>query len=298
MSGLIQWYPGHIAKARKGLQEQLKNVDLVFEVLDARIPRASRHQEIHQLIGERNSVLVLNKMDTIPQSILRQWQRTFEAQGSQVCVTDAQKGKGMRDLLNAAQKAALAVNERRLKRGMNPRPLRAAVIGFPNVGKSALINRLVGKRAVASASKPGVTRQLRWVRILDQLELLDSPGILPPRIEDQEAAVKLAICDDIGQAAYQEEQVAIEAIKIFQTIVPGRLEKRYALSFTDVTDAETTLTAEAWLDQLAHRRFGGSGEKTARAILQDFRKGQLGAIALEVPLETGKSPQAGAVEMN
>jgi ribosome biogenesis GTPase A len=294
MSSLIQWYPGHIAKARKGLQEQLKNVDLVFEVLDARIPRASRHQEIHQLIGERNSVLVLNKMDTIPQSILRQWQRVFEAQGSQVCVTDAQKGKGMRDLLNAAQKTALAVNERRLKRGMNPRALRAAVIGFPNVGKSALINRLVGKRAVASASKPGVTRQLRWVRILDQLELLDSPGILPPRIEDQEAAVKLAICDDIGQAAYQEEQVAIEAIKIFQTIVPGRLADRYALSFTD---AETTLTAEAWLDQLAKRRFGGSGEKTARAILQDFRKGQLGAIALEVPLEIEKSPQVGAVEM-
>jgi ribosome biogenesis GTPase A len=295
MSSLIQWYPGHIAKARKGLQEQLKNVDLVFEVLDARIPRASRHQEIHQLIGERTSVLVLNKMDTIPQSILRQWQRTFEAQGSQVCVTDAQKGRGMRDLLNAAQKTALAVNERRLKRGMNPRALRAAVIGFPNVGKSALINRLVGKRAVASASKPGVTRQLRWVRILDQLELLDSPGILPPRIEDQEAAVKLAICDDIGQAAYQEEQVAIEAIKIFQTIVPGRLANRYGLPFTQ---DETTITAEAWLDQLAQRRFGGSGEKTARAILQDFRKGQLGAIALEVPLEEGKSPQEGAVEMN
>ncbi|MGA7954183.1 MAG: ribosome biogenesis GTPase YlqF [Gloeobacterales cyanobacterium] len=296
MSSLIQWYPGHIAKARKGLQEQLKNVDLVFEVLDARIPRASRHQEIHQLIGARKSVLVLNKMDTIPQSILRQWQRAFEAEGSQVCVTDAQKGKGMRDLLNAAQKAAQAVNERRLKRGMNPRPLRAAVIGFPNVGKSALINRLVGKRAVASASKPGVTRQLRWVRILDHLELLDSPGILPPRIEDQEAAVKLAICDDIGQAAYQEEQVAIEAIKIFQTIVPGRLAERYALSFTDTTDTETTLTAEAWLDQLAKRRFGGSGEKTARAILQDFRKGLLGAIALEVPLDIGKSPQAGAIE--
>jgi ribosome biogenesis GTPase A len=283
MSSLIQWYPGHIAKARKGLQEQLKNVDLVFEVLDSRIPRSSRHQEILQLIGERTSVLILNKMDTVPQTILRQWQRTFEAQGSQVCLTDAQKGKGMRDLLNVAQKTAKAVNERRLKRGMNPRPLRAAVIGFPNVGKSALINRLVGKRAVASASKPGVTRQLRWVRILDHLELLDSPGILPPRIEDQEAAVKLAICDDIGQAAYKEEQVGIEAIKIFQTIVPGRLTERYGLAFTD---AETTLTAEAWLEQLAKKRFGGSGEKTARAILQDFRKGQLGAIALEVPEKT------------
>jgi ribosome biogenesis GTPase A len=141
----------------------------------------------------------------------------------------------------------------------------------------------VGKRAVASASKPGVTRQLRWVRILDHLELLDSPGILPPRIEDQEAAVKLAICDDIGQAAYKEEQVGIEAIKIFQTIVPGRLAERYGLAFTD---AETTLTAEAWLEQLAKKRFGGSGEKTARAILQDFRKGQLGAIALEVPEKT------------
>ena len=283
MSSLIQWYPGHIAKARKGLQEQLKNVDLVFEVLDSRIPRSSRHQEILQLIGERTSVLILNKMDTVPQTILRQWQRTFEAQGSQVCLTDAQKGKGMRDLLNVAQKTAKAVNERRLKRGMNPRPLRAAVIGFPNVGKSALINRLVGKRAVASASKPGVTRQLRWVRILDHLELLDSPGILPPRIDDQEAAVKLAICDDIGQAAYKEEQVGIEAIKIFQTIVPGRLTERYGLAFTD---AETTLTAEAWLEQLAKKRFGGSGEKTARAILQDFRKGQLGAIALEVPEKT------------
>ncbi|WP_338038737.1 ribosome biogenesis GTPase YlqF [Neosynechococcus sphagnicola] len=214
----IQWYPGHIAKAEKALQAQLKWVDVVIEVRDARIPLATHHPQMPQWIGNRGRVLVLNRVDMIPLTMQQAWAAWFRAQGDLAYFTDAQHGKGVSSITQAAQQVGNQVNQRRRDRGMLPRPVRAVVLGFPNVGKSALINRLLGKRVVESARRPGVTRQLRWVRISDQIELLDAPGVLPSRLADQEAAFKLAICDDIGEAAYDHQRVASTLIDLLGTL--------------------------------------------------------------------------------
>lgn len=279
----IQWYPGHIAKAERALKEQLKLVDVVLEVRDTRIPLATHHPQVHEWLGNKARVLVLNRVDMILPSAQQAWMRWFRQQGEDPYFTDAQAGKGITAVAKAAQMAGIQINERRQLRGMLPRPVRAVVIGFPNVGKSALINRLLNRRVVESAARAGVTRQLRWVRISDQLELLDAPGIIPIKLNNQLNAFKLAICDDIGDAAYDNQRVAIALIDLLQQLGETAAEflphnplySRYEL------DA-ATMTAEDYLHALAERH-KGDVERTARQLLTDFRKGALGAIALEVP---------------
>lgn len=271
----IQWYPGHIAKAEKALLEQLKRVDVVLEVRDARIPLSTHHPQVDQWIGEKGRILVMNRVDMIPQKAKDQWIQWFKARGEEPLFTDAQHGKGIEAIAKATQIAGAKMNQRRLDRGMLPRPVRAVVIGFPNVGKSALINRLLKRRVVESARRAGVTRQLRWVRISDQIELLDAPGVLPNKLTNQEAAIKLAICDDIGEAAYDNQRVAASLIDLLQAS-SAALESRYGLAIDD-------LTGESYLKTLADLKYKGDVERTARQILTDFRKGNLGAIALELP---------------
>ncbi|PSO48381.1 MAG: ribosome biogenesis GTPase YlqF [Cyanobacteria bacterium SW_9_44_58] len=273
----IQWYPGHIAKAERELKEQLKKVDVVLEVLDARIPLSSQHPKVSEWVGDKPRLLVINRQDMIPEGIQSQWAAWFQKQGIDPYFTDAQQGKGIKPLLQAAQKAGEAVNEKRRKRGMRDRAVRAVVMGFPNVGKSALINRLVGRKAVQSARKPGVTRQLKWVRISKQINLLDAPGVIPPKLENQEAAVKLAICDDIGQAAYDEQNVAAELVELLKKIgLTNILMTRYNLDLN-------SFTGETYLSVLSAQRHNNDLERTAREILNDFRKGLMGNISLEVP---------------
>lgn len=279
----IQWYPGHIAKAEKALKEQLKLVDVVLEVRDARIPLATQHPQVAQWVGSKAQVLVLNRMDMIPSQALRLWMEWFKAQGEEPYFTNAQDGKGVASVAQAALKAGVAINQRRRDRGMLPRPVRAVVVGFPNVGKSALINRLLKRRVVESAARPGVTRQLRWIRISEHLELLDAPGVIPAKLNDQAAALKLAICDDIGDASYDNQRVAVALIHLLKQLEtysasssPHPLQSRYGLEYTG-------LTSEDYLHALADWRHQGDVERTARQLLTDFRKGLLGAIALELP---------------
>lgn len=277
MASPIQWYPGHIAKAEKQLLEQLKLVDVVIEVRDSRILMSSKHPKIEKWVEGKSHILVCNRIDSISSSVKTQWTRWFTDQERMVYFTDAQAGKGMIDLLKAAQVASEKVNERRHGRGMLPRPVRAVVVGFPNVGKSALINRLLKKKVVASANKPGVTRQLRWIRISDQIELLDTPGVIPPLLHDQDAALKLAICDDIGQAAYDNVLVAAEAVDLLIKL-NVKLSSRY------IIDPQTVTSGIEYIHQVATlNKFQGDLDKVARLILYDFRKGKLGAIALELP---------------
>ncbi|OUL25130.1 ribosome biogenesis GTPase YlqF [Nostoc sp. RF31YmG] len=281
---VIQWYPGHIAKAEKNLKEQLKRVDVVLEVRDARIPLATHHPQIGEWVGNKTRLLVLNRVDMISPQVRSLWGDYFKRQGEVAYFTNAQHGQGVAAVLKAAQAAGVELNQRRRDRGMLPRPVRAVVIGFPNVGKSALINRLLGKRVVESAARPGVTRQLRWVRISDQLELLDAPGVIPLKLEDQEAALKLAICDDIGEASYDNQLVASELVNILNylqdvatNLLPQKpLEARYELD-------SSPHTGEAYLQALAEHRYTGDVERAARHVLTDYRKGLLGEIPLEVP---------------
>lgn len=280
----IQWYPGHIAKAQKALQEQLKRVDVVLEVRDARIPLATHHPLVEQWVGSKVRVLVLNRVDMILPQVQQLWMKWFKAQGEQPYFTDAQDGKGVVAVTQAALKAGVEINQRRQSRGMLPRPVRAVVIGFPNVGKSALINRLLQRRVVESAARPGVTRQLRWIRISDQLELLDAPGVIPAKLDNQSAAFKLAICDDIGDASYDNQRVAAALIDLLQYLdatAPDMLPKHLLLSRYELDP--TAITNEDYLHALAQKRYQGDVERTARHLLTDFRKGLLGAIALELP---------------
>lgn len=283
----IQWYPGHIAKAEKNLLEQLKRVDVVLEVRDARIPLASTHPQIKEWIGEKPRILVLNRVDLISPKAVELWRDWFRLQGEQPYYTDAKSGKGISQLTKVAQATGEKLNQRRSDRGMNPRAVRAVVIGFPNVGKSALINRLLKRRVVESARKAGVTRQLRWVRISPVLDLLDAPGVLPGRLTDQAAAYRLAMCDDIGEGAYDRQLVCAALIDRIQEMEHHNqqwpnwfpqtpLQSRYGVEFAHCTGDE-------YLAQVAEMKFQGDVERTAHHILNDFRKGILGAIALEAP---------------
>ncbi len=283
-SPAIQWYPGHIAKAERQLQEQLKRVDVVIEVRDARIPLATHHPKVPIWVGDTDRLLILNRMDMIPTATRQEWDVWFREQGETPYFTDAKQGKGVGGLIQKAKSAGNGVNQRRRDRGMLPRPVRAVMIGFPNVGKSALINRLLKKRVVESARRPGVTRQLRWIRISNELELLDAPGVLPSQLENQDAALKLAICDDIGEAAYDNQRVAAAFIDLLkhlhinhtEVFAEQPLRKRYGIDFRE-------MTGESYLAALAAAKYQDDLERAARQILQDYRKGVLGEIPLEFP---------------
>ena len=280
----IQWYPGHIAKAERNLKEQLKRVDVVLEVRDARIPLATRHPQVSEWVGSKAQVLVINRIDMISSEVMKIWTEWFEANGEMPYFTNAQLGDGVKNLAKAVREAGRAVNLRRRDRGMLPRPVRAVVIGFPNVGKSALINRLLKRKVVESARRPGVTKQLRWVRISDEIELLDAPGVIPSQIKNREDAIKLAICEDIGDAAYDNQQVAasmIDFLTFLETdsngfVSTSCLKYRYQLEAHNYT-------GECYLHELANQIYQGDVERTSRRILDDFRKGFLGKISLELP---------------
>ncbi|MEM1238661.1 MAG: ribosome biogenesis GTPase YlqF [Cyanobacteria bacterium P01_H01_bin.26] len=284
----IQWYPGHIAKAERSLKEQLKRVDVVLEIRDARIPLATDHPDVDSWIGKKARVLVLNRVDMISAEARQAWQNWFKAQGQTVYFTNAKQGKGVQTLLRAAQAAGKAMNARRKSRGMKPRPVRAVVIGFPNVGKSALINRLLKRKVVVSERRAGVTRQLRWVRISDEIELLDAPGIIPLKLNDQAAALKLAICDDIGNAGYDTQRVAAAFVDLLTALdaqagggnYGSAIAARYGSPLVAVTGE--TYTGETYLSVLAQRH-SGDLERAAHQLLNDFRKGNLGSLVLELP---------------
>ncbi len=273
----IQWYPGHIAKAERQLQEQLKKVDVVLEVRDARIPFATYHPLLATWIGSKQKLTILNRVDMIPPNVREMWTQWFEAQGEHPYFANAQQGTGVVAISKAAQSVGVAINQKRKERGMLPRAVRAVVIGFPNVGKSALINRLLNKRVVDSARRAGVTRQLRWVRIGEELDLLDAPGIIPGRLNDQTAAIKLAICDDIGEAGYDRQSIAAAFVELCQEL--GYLDgftARYGMT-------PTSLSGEEYVHSLATEKYRGDVERTAHLILNDFRTGILGNIPLELP---------------
>ncbi|MEY3299868.1 MAG: hypothetical protein RLZZ597_3128 [Cyanobacteriota bacterium] len=283
----IQWYPGHIAKAEKALVDQLSRVDVVLEVRDARIPLATQHPSVNGWVGEKPRVLVLNRVDMISIEAREAWETWFRQQGEVPLFTNAQQGQGVKAIAKAAQVAGEAVNQRRKARGMKPRPIRAVVIGFPNVGKSALINRLLNRKVVASARRAGVTRQLRWVRISGDLDLLDAPGVIPARLDDQGAALKLAICDDIGEAAYDTQRTAAAFLELLKTLEQRQVPDSYQASLQDRYGmALTDYTGESFVAEVAAQKFQDDRERTAKRILNDFRTGLLGAWVLEWPPET------------
>tara|TARA_Y100001968_G_scaffold262799_1_gene251199 strand:+ start:1006 stop:1869 length:864 start_codon:yes stop_codon:yes gene_type:complete len=282
----IQWYPGHIAKAEKQLNQNLQKVDLIIEVRDARIPLATSHPHLQKWIKDKKHLLVINRRDMISVEAMAKWDSWFRSQGESPWWCNAKSGTGVKQIKEAAIRAGESINKRRRARGMLDRPIRALTLGFPNVGKSALINRLMNKKAVASSRKAGVTRSLQWVRLGKELDLLDAPGVLPPRLDDQKSAILLALCDDIGQAAYDVERVAIIFLEILKKSedlnTAGSslhiLKKRYGVDYSRIKT-----NAHEWLLSAAELHTSSDTRRMSQRLLDDFRKSLLGLISLEMP---------------
>ena len=289
----MQWYPGHIARAEKLLREQLKAVDAVVEVRDIRIPLATTHPDIPEWIGSKLRVLVLNRADMVSDAERSKWVAWFKKNGeTHVVLTDARSGKGVKRVAEVALLVSKEVNDKRIEKGLMPRPVRAAVIGYPNVGKSALINRLTKSKACASAPRPGVTRNLRWVRIGGDLDLLDSPGVLPPRLADQRAAARLAMANDIGEASYLASSVAAQLFEEMCSLerwenkgdkgkdgeascLRSVVEKRFKL------ESVKGMSGEDFVAAVAEKALSDDLERAGTRVLNDFRNGALGAFCLE-----------------
>ncbi len=285
-TNIIQWYPGHIAKAEKLLSESLHKVDLVIEVRDSRIPISTSHPHLSKWIQNKKHLLVINRKDMVHEKNIRAWKKWFDKHGQQTLWCNAKNGDGVSELKDASIALGKELNDRRKLRGMRTRAVRALLLGFPNVGKSALINRLTQKKVVSSSRRAGVTRSLRWVRIDPKIDLLDAPGVLPPFIEDQQAAIKLAICDDIGEGAYDVEQIAIALLQMINTLEQNNrqllkesIEQRYRISFE-----ESNNTPHTWLENAASLHTSKNIRRMSQRILDDFRKSLLGRITLDIPL--------------
>ena len=283
----IQWYPGHIAKAEKKLSEVINRVDLIIEVRDARIPLSTGHPHLDKWITNKKHILVINRADMISTETITNWNKWFKKNNIYPLWSDAKKGKGIQEICKSAKEYRLSIDKRRLSRGMKIRPIRALTLGFPNVGKSALINRIAKKKVAESAKKAGVTRNLRWIRLDNGIDLLDAPGVIPPNLDDQNSALNLALCDDIGEAAYDIESVAIEFIKI---IFKLKENKNANISLKKISDRygvnllNNFNKPHEWIDLVALKHTSGDRKRMAHKLLEDYRNQMLGKISLEVPI--------------
>lgn len=269
----INWYPGHIAKAERELADYLKKVDVVIEVRDARIPLSTTHPKVPDWVGSKPLIIAIARLDQISPKALSDWKEYYamnpahkERSDAKVYFIDGKLGAGVLTLRKQALKAGVSINEKRVRKGIQPRAVRAAVIGFPNVGKSALINRLLGKNMARSRNLPGVTRSMQWVRIggiegsqENVIELLDSPGIIPARQFDQNSALALAVCNDIGEASYDRVVVAAalcDKLTALHTTHPSyvdmnRIRNRYDIPFD-------SMTGEEIVDTVARKLYHGN----------------------------------------
>ncbi len=282
---LINWYPGHIAKAERALMDSLRAVDVVVEVRDARAPGATSHPRVPAWVGERRThIVALGKADLASDAVRRDWKQHLRTGGPAVRFVDAKRGRGVRELKKLAVAAGADINAKRRAKGLLARPVRTLVVGYPNVGKSALINRLVKRKAARSANTPGVTRNFQWVRIDRDLDLLDMPGIIPMKIEDQDVALRLVMCDDIGHASYDRQIAAAKMVDELKRVSAmskeyfdiDMLRKRY-----DVDASE--ISGEEWLHRAAQKCHHGDMERIANRLFVEFRSGDLGPVGLEPP---------------
>ena len=278
----IQWYPGHMTKAKRAMKEDVKLVDLVIELVDARAPLASRNPDIDSLAAGKGRVILLNKADLASEKANAAWITYFESQGFQVMKIDARAKATLKQLNALIQEACKEKIERDRRRGILNRPVRAMVVGIPNVGKSTFINSFAGKAAAKTGNKPGVTKGNQWIRLNEQVELLDTPGILWPKFEDQRVGLLLAFLGSINDEILEKDELASELADYLRNITPGLLKERYGIEEDGKKPYEL-------LDEIAAARAcltkGGVNDltKAARLLLDEFRGGKLGRITLEMP---------------
>ena len=275
----IQWYPGHMTKAKRQMQEDLKLIDLIIELVDARVPLSSRNPDIDQLGQNKSRLILLNKADLADERQNEAWKEYFQSKGFYVVKVDSRNGAGMKTIQNVIQEACKEKIERDRRRGIKNRPVRAMVAGIPNVGKSTFINTFAGKACAKTGNKPGVTKGKQWIRLNKNVELLDTPGILWPKFEDQLVGIRLACVGSIKDDILNIEELALWLLEKLKKDYPGFLEKRYGIS-EEGTPLET-LEAIAKARGCLKRGEELDYVKASGLIFDDFRGGKIGRITLE-----------------
>ena len=275
----VQWYPGHMTKAKRQMQEDLKLIDLIIELVDARVPLSSRNPDIDRLGQNKSRLILLNKADLADERQNEAWKEYFQKKGFYVVKVDSRNGAGMKAIQNVIQEACKEKIERDRRRGIKNRPIRAMVAGIPNVGKSTFINTFAGKACAKTGNKPGVTKGKQWIRLNKNVELLDTPGILWPKFEDQQVGIRLACVGSIKDDILNMEELALLLIDYLRTNYSGLLEKRYGISeegkgvdvLGEIAKARGCLKKGEELDYV----------KASGLLFDDFRGGKIGRITLE-----------------
>ena len=279
----IQWYPGHMTKARRMMQEDIKLIDIVIELVDARIPLSSKNPDIDQLAGQKSRMILLNKYDLADSERTAEWEHWFKKQGFYVYKLDARKGGQIKNITNMIQEACKEKIERDRKRGIINRPVRAMIVGIPNVGKSTFINTYAGKACAKTGNKPGVTKGKQWIRLNKNVELLDTPGILWPKFDDLAVGERLALIGSIKDEILNISELSIRLIEFLKEFYPGILEERYAVN--ENCDKIAVLEGIAEVRNCRQKGNTLDLDKASKLLIDDFRSGKLGRLTLEFPQE-------------
>ena len=279
----FQWYPGHMTKARRMMQENIKLIDLLIELVDARIPLSSRNPDIDELGKGKARLILLNKSDLAEDRLNDEWIAYFKDKGYSAVKVNSRKGGGIKSIQSVIQETCKEKTERDRKRGILNRPVRAMVVGIPNVGKSTFINALAGKACAKTGNKPGVTKGKQWIRLNKNVELLDTPGILWPKFEDQSVGQKLAFIGSIKDEIVNTEDLAAELIRFMNSAYKGVLEEKYQIEGAE--DPYQLLEGIARSRNCLLKGQELDTGKAALLLLDDFRNGKLGRLTLEYPPE-------------
>lgn len=278
---LFQWYPGHMTKTKRMMQENIKLIDVVIELVDARVPLSSKNPDIDQIAGNKPRIILINKYDLADPNYTKLWEAYYRSKGFHTCLLNSKQTKEVEKVKNLIFEVCKERIERNRRRGMINKPIRAMIVGIPNVGKSTFINSIAKKASAKTGNRPGVTKGKQWIRINKDIELLDTPGILWPKFEDQTVGLRLALIGSIKDEILQSYELAINLISFLKENYPSYLEKRYDISVDN--------TEEAIIEDIARRRGciikGGELDldKASSLLLDEFRNGILGRISLELP---------------
>lgn len=277
----FQWYPGHMSKAKRAMQEDLKLINVIIELVDARVPLSSKNPDIDPMANGKSRIILLNKCDLADPSVTARWKKYYEEKGFFVALVNSKNGKGVKQVNEVIQSACKEKIERDRRRGILNRPIRAMIVGIPNVGKSTFINSFAGKNCTKTGNKPGVTKGKQWIRLNKNVELLDTPGILWPKFEDQTVGLRLAFIGSIKDELSNQYELCMLLMKYLREYYLKAIPENYQIEPAE-TDVEL-------LERVAKRRgclkAGGEYDldKAANYVIDDFRNGRLGCISLEQP---------------